>query len=63
MSSTSGSQQSFNTKCRSKYLFKSFETLETETTRHDLGLRPFNVFQKQNRNLAITCQNQLAFGD
>ena len=29
-----GSKQSLNMKCLSKYLSKSFKTLEAETTRH-----------------------------
>ena len=72
---TSDSKQSLNTQCLGKYLSKSSEILNAETTR-DYAKHlwkklvvivmmsvpgPFNVYHEMKHNSAIICQNQLEF--
>ena len=71
---TSGSKQSVNIQCLSKYVSKSFKTLKAESK--DILQKifekmvviviipipdPFNGFHKNEHNLAIICQSHLEF--
>ena len=72
---TSDSKQSLNKLCLGKYLSKSFETLNAETTRHYAKIFekklvaiammsvpcPFNGYHEMKHNSVITRQNQLKF--